>query len=155
MTDPILTKLEVLGLIPAPATDAPAWFTPVSQEGPLAFLSGQVAFGSDGALLAKGLLGVGISTEIGVQCARQCGANALATLSRELGGLHRIQRILKVTVFVASAPDFIDQPIVANGTSEVLYEVLGAGGRHSRSAIGVASLPLSSPVEVELIAALA
>ena len=154
MSDPILHKLAALGLDPAPAAAPPPWFSAVSVEDSLVFLSGQVPFRSDGTLLAVGSLGAEVSTDVGVQCARQCGANALATLSRGLGGLHRIRQILKVTVFVSSTADFADHPLVANGASEVLYEVLGEAGRHSRSAVGVASLPLSSPVEVELVAAL-
>jgi enamine deaminase RidA (YjgF/YER057c/UK114 family) len=154
MTDPILARLDDLGLTPAPATTPPEWFEPVAVHGRYAYLAGQVPFGPDGGLLATGRLGDGISLEGAVACARQCAANGLATLSRALGGLDRIERIVKVTVFVSSAPGFAEQPVVANGASEVLFAVLGDAGRHARSAVGVASLPLDCPVEVELVAAL-
>jgi len=153
MTDPILSRLEALGLTPAPASTPPEWFEPVAVHGDAAYLAGQVPFGPDGALLTTGRLGDSVDVPGGVACARQCAANGLATLSRALGGLDRIERILKVTVFVASAPGFGDQPTVANGASEVLFAVLGERGRHARSAVGVASLPLTHPVEVELVAA--
>ncbi len=154
MSDPILARLDDLGLTPAPATTPPQWFEPVAVHGRYAYLAGQVPFGPDGALLATGRLGDGIDVDQGVACARQCAANGLAVLSRSLGGLARVERILKVTVFVASASAFGDQPVVANGASEVLYAVLGDAGRHARSAVGVAALPLSCPVEVELVAVL-
>ena len=154
MTDPILSRLEALGLTPAPAATPPEWFEPVAVHGAYAYLAGQVPVGPDGALLATGRLGDTLDVADGVACARQCAANGLATLSRALGGLDRVERVLKVTVFVASAPGFGDQPVVANGASEVLFAVLGESGRHARSAVGVASLPLTCPVEVELVAAL-
>lgn len=155
MSDPILARLDDLGLTPAPATTPPAWFEPVAVHGRYAYLAGQVPFTADGSLLATGRLGDDVDVATGVACARQCAANGLAVLSRGLGGLGRIERVLKVTVFVASAPGFGDQPVVANGASEVLHAVLGDAGRHARSAVGVAALPLTCPVEVELVAVLA
>lgn len=154
MTDLILARLDDLDLIPAPPATPPAWFEPVAVHGPYAYLAGQVPFGADGGLLATGRLGDDVDVATGVACARQCAANGLAVLSRSIGGLERVERILKVTVFVASAPGFGDQPLVANGASEVLHQVLGDAGRHARSAVGVAALPLSCPVEVELVAVL-
>jgi enamine deaminase RidA (YjgF/YER057c/UK114 family) len=152
MNDPILARLADLGLVPSPATEPPPWFEPVARDGAIAYVSGQVAFGSDGALIATGLLGQGISTQLGQDCARQCAANALRALSDGLNGLQALDRIIKLTVFVASTADFTEQPVVANGASETLHAVLGSQGRHARSAIGVAALPLGSPVEIELIA---
>jgi enamine deaminase RidA (YjgF/YER057c/UK114 family) len=86
-----------------------------------------------------------------VAAARRCAVNLLAALKAELGELSRVRQVVKVTVFVASAPDFSDQPKVANGASELLGEAFGEAGRHARAAVGVAALPLGVPVEVEAI----
>ncbi len=86
-----------------------------------------------------------------VECARQCALNALAAIKAEVGELAEVKQIVKVVVFVASTPDFTGQPQVANGVSELLGEVFGDAGRHARSAVGVAVLPLDAPVEVELL----
>lgn len=154
MTDQTLARLADLSVTPAPPTTPPEWFEPVAVDGRYAYLAGQVPFGPDGALLATGRLGAEVDIDTGVACARQCAANGLAVLSRSLGGLDVVERVLKVTVFVASAPGFGEQPLVANGASEVFFAVLGPAGRHARSAVGVAALPLSCPVEVELVAVL-
>jgi len=84
-------------------------------------------------------------------CAQQCALNAIAAVKAEIGDLHRVRRVVKVVVFVASVPDFVGQPQVANGASELLGEVFGDAGRHARSAVGVAALPMGAPVEVELV----
>jgi enamine deaminase RidA (YjgF/YER057c/UK114 family) len=96
-----------------------------------------------------------VSIEIGQACARQCAVNTLRVAQAHLGSLDRVQRTLKLTVFVASTPDFRDQPAVANAASAVFREVLGEAGAHARSAIGVASLPLGTPVELEAVFELA
>jgi enamine deaminase RidA (YjgF/YER057c/UK114 family) len=115
-------------------------------------MSGQVAFiGTE--LLATGVLGDDIDIPTGQACARQCAINLLGRLQEELGSLAHVKKVLKLTVFVSSAPGFRDQPQVANGASEVFAEVLGARGRHARSAVGVAELPLGTPVEIEAIIA--
>jgi enamine deaminase RidA (YjgF/YER057c/UK114 family) len=88
---------------------------------------------------------------VAVECARQCALNALAAIKAEVGELADVKQIVKVVVFVASTPDFTNQPLVANGVSELLGEVFGDAGRHARSAVGVAVLPLHAPVEVELL----
>ena len=92
-----------------------------------------------------------VSQEEAVECARQCALNALAAIKAEVGELAAVKQIVKVVVFVASTPDFTAQPLVANGVSELLGEVFGDAGRHARSAVGVAVLPLDAPVEVELL----
>ena len=106
-----------------------------------------------GELLAVGKVGAEVSTEIAVECARAAVLNAVAAVAAEAGGIDQIERIVKVTVFVASAPDFTGQPQVANGASELLGEIFGPAGRHARSAVGMAVLPLDAPIEIELIAA--
>lgn len=118
----------------------------------LLFLSGQVAFvGSE--LLATGRLGDDVDIETGQAAARQCAINLLGRCRDILGSLDNIDRVLKLTVFVASAPGFRDQPAVANGASAVFRDILGDQGTHGRSAVGVAELPLGTPVEVEAIIA--
>lgn len=118
----------------------------------LLLLSGQVAFvGSE--LLAVGRLGDDIDIETGQACARQCAINLLGRTKELLGSLAEIETVVKLTVFVASAPGFREQHVVANGASDVFREILGDAGRHARSAIGVAELPLGTPVEVEAIIA--
>ena len=92
-----------------------------------------------------------VTQEEAVECARQCALNALAAIKAEVGELAEVKQIVKVVVFVASTPDFTGQPLVANGVSELLGEVFGDAGRHARSAVGVAVLPLDAPVEVELL----
>lgn len=129
---------------------ADATVQPLMRSGEVVFLSGQVAFhGAD--LVATGRLGEDIDVATGQACARQCAINLLGRLQEELGSLDRVGQVLKVTVFIASGTDFRDQSTVANGASDVFREVLGARGQHARSAIGVAELPLGTPVEVEMI----
>lgn len=117
----------------------------------IAYVSGQVAFvGGDAPL--TGRVGADITVEQAADEARKAAANALYRLSAVLGSLDAVERILKVTVFVKGVDDLTEQPVVGNGASALLTEVLGDSGRHARSAVGVASLPLGVPVEVELVA---
>lgn len=135
-------------LSPAPGPDATV--RPLIRDGDWLLLSGQVAFvGSE--LLATGRLGDDVDNDTGKACARQCAINLLGRIQEELGSLDEIVQVLKLTVFVASAPGFREQHVVAHGASDVFAEVLGSRGRHARSAIGVAELPLGTPVEVEVI----
>jgi len=114
------------------------------------WVSGQVA-AADGDLLATGVVGADVDLEVARRCARQCAANLLDRIREAPGGLESVVRVVKLTVYVASAPGFTEQHLVANGASELLVEVLGDAGRHARAAIGVAALPLGSPVEVEAV----
>ena len=107
----------------------------------------------DGKLTCLGTLGVDVTVEEGAAAAAVCALNALAVLEAALGSLDRVSRILTVTGFVASAPDFHQQPAVVDGASRVLADVFGPAGRHTRSAIGVAALPRGGAVEIEVIAA--
>lgn len=107
----------------------------------------------DGSPLAVGIVGRDISAEDAADCARQCALNAVAAIASVVD-LDEVERIVKVTGFVASAPDFTAQPVVVNGASEFLGDVFGEAGIHARSAVGVASLPLGVPVEVEVVARL-
>lgn len=147
-------RLEELGL-ELPAVPAPvAAYLPAVRHGALIYTSGQLPT-HGGELLAVGKVGAEVSTELAVECARVAVLNAVAAVASEAGGIDQIERIVKATVFVASAPDFTGQPLVANGASELLGEIFGAAGRHARSAVGVVVLPLDAPIEIELIAAVA
>jgi enamine deaminase RidA (YjgF/YER057c/UK114 family) len=128
-------------------------YVPATRAGTLIFTAGQVPF-ERGGLHHTGKVGDAVGLEEARQAARICALNALAAAAAEAGGLNNIRRIVKVTGFVASAPDFNDQPQVINGASELIGEVFGEAGLHARSAVGVAELPLNAPVEVELVAEL-
>jgi enamine deaminase RidA (YjgF/YER057c/UK114 family) len=108
----------------------------------------------DGQLTCLGHLGADVTVEEGREAAAVCALNALAVLEAELGSLDRIERVLTVTGFVASAPDFHEQPAVIDGASQVLADVFGEAGRHTRSAVGVAALPRRGAVEIEVTVAL-
>jgi enamine deaminase RidA (YjgF/YER057c/UK114 family) len=143
-------RLGALG-IELPAAPAPvASYVPVVVSGAFAYVSGQVPL-AEGAPLATGKVGADVDLEEAANAARRCALQVLAALRAELGSLDRVRRVVKVTVFVASAPGFTDQPKVANGASDLLGEVFGEAGRHARAAVGVAELPLGVPVEVEVI----
>ncbi len=146
----IEAKLTELGLT-LPVAPAPAGaYVPVVRTGNLAFTSGQLPM-TGGKLQSQGKVGQEVSLEEGYRLAQTCVVNALAALKQNLGGLDRIVRVVKVVGFVASAPGFTAQPKVINGASDLLVSLFGEKGQHARSAVGVAELPLGSPVEVELI----
>ena len=143
-------RLAELGLA-VPDVVAPlAAYVPAVRSGQHVFTSGQLPM-RDGSMIATGKVGGEVTPEEAVDCARQCALNALAAVRAEVGELAAVRRVVKVVVFVASAPEFTGQPGVANGASELLGEVFGDAGRHARSAVGVAALPLDAPVEVELV----
>jgi enamine deaminase RidA (YjgF/YER057c/UK114 family) len=143
-------RLTELGLT-LPEVVAPlAAYVPAVQSGNHVYVSGQLPL-VDGKLPYAGKVGAEVTPEQGTQLARTCALNALAAIDL-LVGLDRIVKIVKVTGFVASAEGFTGQPGVVNGASQLFGDVLGELGRHARSAVGVAELPLGSPVEVEVIA---
>ncbi|MFB2586883.1 RidA family protein [Herbiconiux liukaitaii] len=148
-------RLASLGIV-IPEVSAPAGaYIPAISSGSLVFTAGQLPF-VDGALPATGKVGTGsgsgfVSPEEAKGYARLAAINALAAVESVLGSLDRVTRVVKVVGFVASDPSFTGQPGVINGASELLGEVFGEQGVHARSAVGVAVLPLDSPVEVELI----
>lgn len=150
MSGEIETRLQSLG-ITLPAAAAPvANYVPYVLAGDLLFISGQLAKAADGAL-STGRLGAGVTVEAGAAAARLCGLNILAQAQAALGSLDRIAQVVKLTGFVASAPEFTDHPKVINGASDLMVEVLGDKGRHARAAVGAPSLPMNSAVEVEAI----
>ncbi len=146
----VAARLAELGLeLPPVATPAGA-YVPAVVTGNLVFTAGQLPF-VDGVLPATGKVGAGVTPEVAAVLARQAALNALAAAADAIGSLDRVTRVVKAVVFVNSAPGFTAQPTVANGGSQLLGEVFGDAGRHARSAVGVAELPLDSPVELELI----
>jgi enamine deaminase RidA (YjgF/YER057c/UK114 family) len=146
----VADRLATLGLeLPSVAAPAGA-YVPAVVAGDLVFTAGQLPF-VDGALARTGLLGADVTVEEAADLAALCALNALAAVGSVLDGLDRIIQVVKVTGFVASAPGFTDQPKVLNGASQLLVDLFGDRGRHARSAVGVAALPLGSPVEVELV----
>ncbi len=150
-------RLAELG-IALPAVVPPlAAYAPAVRSGSLVFTAGQLPM-RDGELLAVGKVGAagpdGVDPELAAACARQCALNALAAIDAEvsdLGGLDAVRAVVKVVGFVASAEGFTGQAAVVNGASTLIGEVFGEAGRHARSAVGVAELPLGVPVEVELV----
>jgi len=143
-------RIADLGFTLPPVPAPLAAYVPAVRTGSLVYTAGQLPF-VDGALPLTGKVGAGVAPDDAQVLARQCALNALAAVKSEIGELSRIVRVVKVVGFVASAPDFVGQPAVLNGASELLGEVFGDAGIHARSAVGVASLPLDAPVEIELI----
>ncbi|AVT29752.1 MULTISPECIES: RidA family protein [unclassified Plantactinospora] len=142
-------KLAELGLVLPDVVPPLAAYVPAVQSGRQVYVSGQLPL-RDGKLLATGRVGGGVSAEQAKDLAAQCALNALAAIDA-LVGLESVVKIVKVTGFVASADGFTGQPGVLNGASELFGTVFGEAGRHARSAVGVAELPLGAPVEVEVI----
>ncbi len=144
------SRLKELG-IDLPDAPAPvANYIPSYRAGNLLFISGQVSRTGDGKLLT-GKLGADIDVAAGREAAKVCALNILSQARAALGSLDRIERIVKLTGFVNSTPDFGNHPQVVNGASDLLVELLGDKGRHTRSAVGVAALPSNSAVEIEAI----
>ena len=145
-------RLTELGIeLPQPAAPVAA-YVPSVEHGGLLHISGQISFAEDGSLIT-GRLGDDVDLDGGIAAARRCGVMLLAQMKAALGSLDRVGRVVKLGVFVNSSPDFVDQPKVANGASELMQDVFGEAGRHARSAVGVAVLPLGVAVEVDAIVA--
>ena len=148
-SDSPLDRLAELGL-ELPTMGAPeASYQPAVRSGSFVYTAGQLPL-VDGKLTVRGKVGSDVMPEVAAHQARICALNALAAV-HALVGLPAVARVVKVVGFVASTPDFTDQPAVINGASELLLEVFGDLGAHARSAVGVAALPMDAPVEVELV----
>jgi len=143
-------RLAELGLTLPPVVPPVAAYVPAVRNGNLVWTSGQLPM-VDGKLAVTGKVGADVAPDQAKELARTCALNALAAVKAATGDLAAVRRVVKVVGFVASAPDFTGQPAVVNGASELLGEVFGETGRHARSAVGVAVLPLDAPVEVELV----
>ncbi|MBX6389788.1 MAG: RidA family protein [Frankia sp.] len=144
-------RLRALGLELPPVPTPAGAYVPAVRDGEWVWTAGQLPLVA-GKLPRTGLVGAQVSQEEAAALARICALNALAAAAEAAGGLDQLRRIVKVVGFVASAPGFTAQPAVVNGASELLGELFGEAGRHARSAVGVAVLPLGAPVEVELVA---
>lgn len=142
-------RIIELGLIlPTPPKPLAAYI-PAKKSGNLVFTAGQLPM-VDGVLVAQGFLGKNVEIEDAYQSARICTLNALAAIKGVIGDLDQIKQIVRVVGYVASVPEFTQQPAVVNGASELLLEIFGENGKHARSAVGMSVLPLNAPVEIEL-----
>jgi len=142
-------KLSCLGIVlPVPATPI-ANYVGFVRTGALLFVSGQICLESGGKLVAKGKLGENVSIEDGQRAARACAINLLAQVKLAVGDLDKVVRVVRLGGFINSDPAFLEGPKVMNGASDLVVEVFGDKGRHARSTVGVASLPLEAAVEVE------
>ena len=144
-------RLAEMGLSVPEVPKPVAAYVPAVRSGSYVYTSGQLPM-RVGELITTGKVGSGVTAEEAYACAQQCALNAIAAVKSQVGDLGSVARIVKVTVFVASAPDFTGQAGVANGASELIGQVFGEAGVHARSAVGVAVLPLDAPVEVEVVA---
>jgi len=150
MSSMIEKRLSEMGIVLPQAAAPVASYLPFARTGQLLLTAGQLPL-KDGSMIATGLLGRDLDTAAGLDAAKQCAVNVLAQAKAAAGSLENIKSVVKITVFVASTPDFTEQHLVANGASDLLAAVLGEAGKHARSAVGVASLPLNAPVEIEAI----
>jgi enamine deaminase RidA (YjgF/YER057c/UK114 family) len=142
-------KLAELGIaLPTPAAPI-ANYVGFVRSGALLTVSGQLCLSADGKLVARGKLGENVSVEDGQLAARACAINLLAQAKAALGDLDKIVRVVRLGGFINSAPTFLDGPKVMNGASDLMVEVLGDRGRHARTTVGVATLPLDAAVEVD------
>src|SRR5215472_14916501 len=148
MTGTIEAKLAELGIeLPTPAAPV-ANYVGFVRTGRLLVVSGQLCFGADGKLVAAGKLGGGVSVEDGQKAARACAINVLAQLKAALGDLEKVTRVVRLGGFINSDPKFVDGPKVMNGASDLMVSLFGDKGRHARTTVGVAALPLDVDVEV-------
>jgi len=150
MDDKIEARLAALGIVLPDAANPVANYVPTFLAGNLLFISGQVSKAADGSIL-KGRLGDNMAVAQGQEAARNCALAILAQARSAIGRLDRIAQVVRLTGFVNSAPDFTDHPQVINGASDLMVEVLGDKGRHTRAAVGVSSLPVGCAVEVDAV----
>ena len=146
----IEAKLAERGLTLPDAPAAAANYVPYVLAGGLLHIAGQIPFDEQGELM-RGTVGAEVDTDAAYKAAQRCALAILAQAKAALGGLDRIEKIVKLNVFVASAPGYTEQPKVANGASDLMADLLGEAGRHARSAVGVAALPLGVSVEIDAI----
>jgi enamine deaminase RidA (YjgF/YER057c/UK114 family) len=149
MAGTVEKKLAELGITLPEPTAPVANYVPFVRTRNFMVLSGQLCLDANGKLVAKGKLGAGVSIEDGQRAARACAINLLAQIKAGLGDLDKVTRVVRLGGFINSAPDFVDAAKVMNGASDLMVAVFGDRGRHARTTIGVASLPLDAAVEVE------
>jgi enamine deaminase RidA (YjgF/YER057c/UK114 family) len=142
-------KLANHGIIlPAPAAPV-ANYVPFVRSGNLLMISGQICYDAEGKLVAQGKLGRDLSIEDGQKAARACAINLLAQIKAALGDLDKVVRVVRLGGFINSAPDFLEGPQVMNGASDIMVTAFADKGRHARTTVGVAALPMDAAVEVE------
>jgi enamine deaminase RidA (YjgF/YER057c/UK114 family) len=149
MAGTVEKKLSELGVVLKEPAAPVANYVPFVRTGNLLVVSGQICFGGDGKLVAKGQLGAGVSIEDGQNAARACAVNLLAQVKAALGDLDKVLRVVRLGGFVNSAPGFLDGPKVMNGASDLMVAAFGEKGKHARSTVGVSALPLDAAMEVE------
>lgn len=149
----IQERLDKLGIKLPEASGALASYIPVAVHGDIAYVSGQLPFDGKGELMT-GRLGEDVSLDDGIAAARACGLMILSQLQKARISLDKVERIVKLGAFVNSAPDFVEQHKVANGASELMFDIFGEHGRHARAAVGVPTLPMGVAVEIDAIIAL-
>ena len=152
MTDSIDARLKELQIRLPEAAAPVAAYVPAVETGGLLYISGQLPFRKDGTLIT-GRLGEDFDVEHGQEAAERCAVMLIAQMKKALGSLDRVERIVKLGAFIASHPQFTEQPQVANGASQLMEKVFGEAGRHARSAVGVPVLPLGAAVEIDAIVA--
>ncbi|MET3589925.1 enamine deaminase RidA (YjgF/YER057c/UK114 family) [Bartonella silvatica] len=150
MTNAIEVHLKKLGVTLPEAAQPIANYVTALQSGNQLFISGQLPL-CDGKPIAIGKVGATVSAEQAKKAAEMCALNILSQIKANFSDLNRIKRVVKITVFVAVAPHFTDIPLIANGASDLFVNIFGDAGKHARSAIGVTSLPMDAPVEIEAI----
>lgn len=150
MSSPIHKRLEALGVTLASPPAAVANYVPFVLDGKMLTISGQIPI-QEGDVKYKGKVGADVSLDDAQAAARLCAINILTQVQAALGDLERIERLVRLGGFVATAPDFYDHALVINGASDFMVDVLGDRGKHARAAVGCSSLPLNSAVEVEAI----
>ena len=143
-------KISQLGFTLPAAPKPLASYIPAVKVGDLVFTAGQLPI-KDVSLAFKGKLGKDLNEDEGKKAAQLCALNCLSVIRNEIESLDKIDRVIKLTVFVNSADGFINHPQVANGASDLIKEIFGENGKHVRSAVGVAELPLNAPVEIDMI----
>jgi enamine deaminase RidA (YjgF/YER057c/UK114 family) len=150
MNGKVEARLQSLGIVLPAAPNPVANYVPSCVAGNLLFISGQISRGADGAVI-KGRLGAELTVEQGRAAARLAALNVLAQVKAALGELDRVAQVVRLTGFVSATPEFTDHPQVVNGASDLMVEVLGDKGRHTRAAVGVSSLPMGCAVEVDAV----
>lgn len=144
------SRLKALRISLPPAPPPLASYVPAKEHQGVLFVSGQLPL-VDGELMAVGSVGAEVTPEQATVCARQCALNALAVAREKLGSLDRLLGVIKLSCFVACEPGFGGQPAIANGASDLLFELMGEQGRHARAAVGTSALPMNAPVEIEFV----
>ncbi|QQM28948.1 RidA family protein [Martelella lutilitoris] len=151
MPNVVSDRLKALSITLPQASAPAANYLPFTRSENLLFISGQLPT-ENGKMIATGRLGADVSLEEGRKAARACAINIIAQINAALDGdLDRVKRVLKLSGFVASAPDFTDQHLVINGASDLIADVFGEAGKHARAAVGMAALPLNAAVEIDAI----